>query len=91
MKNIETILYICFIALFIYSFCSFHLLYCTVGLQSYKRSADAWASGVFQPEVVEVTILGKRGKPNTVVTEDEEYKKVNFDKFRKLATVFQVC
>jgi hypothetical protein len=26
-----------------------------------------------------------------LVTEDEEYKRVNFDKFKKLSTVFQVC
>lgn len=31
------------------------------------------------------------GKPDVVVTEDEEYKRVNFDKFKKLSTVFQVC
>ncbi|KAK7086378.1 Acetyl-CoA acetyltransferase, mitochondrial [Halocaridina rubra] len=59
------------------------------GLSSYRRSAAAWANGAIQDEIVEVTIPGKRGKPNTVVIEDEEYKKVNFDKFRKLATVFQ--
>ena len=32
----------------------------------------------------------RRGKPPTVVTEDEEYKNVNPEKFKKLATVFQV-
>lgn len=26
-----------------------------------------------------------------MVTEDEEYKRVNFDKFKKLSTVFQAC
>merc|ERR550532_2612071 len=40
-------------------------------------------------ELVQVEIKGKRGKPSTFVTEDEEYKKVNFDKFSKLSTVFQ--
>lgn len=30
------------------------------------------------------------GKPDVVVTEDEEYKRVNFEKFRKLSAVFQV-
>ncbi|XP_068203391.1 acetyl-CoA acetyltransferase, mitochondrial [Palaemon carinicauda] len=59
------------------------------GLSSYKRSAEAWANGAIKDEIVEVTIPGKRGKPNTVITEDEEYKKVNFEKFKKLATVFQ--
>lgn len=58
-------------------------------ISSYKKSAAAWASGVFKDEIVDVTIKGKRGKPDTIISEDEEYKKVNFDKFAKLATVFQ--
>ena len=41
------------------------------------------------PEIVPVEIKGKRGKPSTLVTEDEEFRKVNFDKFAKLPTVFQ--
>merc|ERR1712141_426379 len=40
-------------------------------------------------EIVPVSIEQKRGKPPLVISEDEEYKKVNFDKFAKLATVFQ--
>lgn len=31
----------------------------------------------------------KTGKQDIVVTEDEEYKRVNFDKFKTLPTVFQ--
>ena len=31
----------------------------------------------------------RKGKPPTVVKEDEEYKNVNPEKFKKLATVFQ--
>ncbi|XP_058461342.1 acetyl-CoA acetyltransferase, mitochondrial isoform X2 [Malaya genurostris] len=58
-------------------------------LNSYKRSAAAWASNVFDAEITPVTIPGKRGKPDIVVKEDEEYKRVNFDKFGQLATVFQ--
>ena len=61
-----------------------------VGLSSYQRSAEAWGKGVFKDEIVEVTIPGKRAKPSTVINEDEEYKKVNIAKFKKLATVFQV-
>ena len=34
-------------------------------------------------------VAQKRGKPPLVITEDEEYKKINFDKFTKLPTVFQ--
>ncbi|XP_058832559.1 acetyl-CoA acetyltransferase, mitochondrial isoform X1 [Topomyia yanbarensis] len=58
-------------------------------LSSYKRSAAAWASNAFDAEITPVTIPGKRGKPDIVVKEDEEYKRVNFDKFGQLATVFQ--
>jgi hypothetical protein len=36
-------------------------------------------------------VLCHAGKPDVVVTEDEEYKRVNFDKFKQLSTVFQVC
>lgn len=63
---------------------------CFSGLLSYKRSGEAWAKGLIKDEIVEVRIPGKRGKPDVVVSEDEEYKKVNFEKFKKLATVFQV-
>jgi len=59
------------------------------GLGSYKKAAAAYAEGNIKEELVQVEIKGKRGKPSTFVTEDEEYKKVNFDKFSKLATVFQ--
>jgi len=59
------------------------------GINSYKRAAQAYANGDIKEELVEVEIKGKRGKPSTFVTEDEEFKKVNFDKFAKLATVFQ--
>lgn len=59
------------------------------GLNSYKRSAAAYANGDIKDELIEVEVKGKRGKPSTFVKEDEEYKKVNFEKFKKLATVFQ--
>lgn len=59
------------------------------GMNSYKKSAAAYANGDIKEELVEVEVKGKRGKPSTFVTEDDEYKKVNFDKFAKLATVFQ--
>ncbi|XP_017876125.1 acetyl-CoA acetyltransferase, mitochondrial isoform X2 [Ceratina calcarata] len=58
-------------------------------INSYKRSAAAYANKAFQNELVPVTVSGKRGKPDIVINEDEEYKKVNFDKFTKLNTVFQ--
>lgn len=57
-------------------------------IESYKRSAKAWSDKVFDAEIAPVTIQQKR-KPDVVVAEDEEYKRVNFDKFGKLSTVFQ--
>merc|ERR1711970_1120571 len=59
------------------------------GMNSYKRAAAAYEEGNIKDELVEVEVKGKRGKPSTFVTEDEEFRKVNFDKFAKLATVFQ--
>ncbi|KAL7746865.1 Acetyl-CoA acetyltransferase A, mitochondrial [Sorochytrium milnesiophthora] len=56
-------------------------------IESYKRSAAAWQSGVFQREVVPVT-LKERGK-EVVVGEDEEYKNVKFDKIPSLKAVFK--
>lgn len=57
-------------------------------INSYKRSADAWSKNVFDAEITPVTIKQKRG-PDVIVKEDEEYKRINFDKFGSLATVFQ--
>lgn len=57
-------------------------------VSSYKRSAKAWQDKVFDAEIAPVTIQQKR-KADVVVAEDEEYKRVNFDKFGKLSTVFQ--
>ena len=59
------------------------------GLESYKRSAKAYQDGNIQPELFDVPVPQKKGKPPVMVSEDEEYKKINFDKFSKLATVFQ--
>lgn len=58
-------------------------------ISSYKRSAAAWQSRLFDVEITPVHIPQKKGKPDIIVTEDEEYKRVNFDKFGNLATVFQ--
>ncbi|XP_040338819.1 acetyl-CoA acetyltransferase, mitochondrial [Herpailurus yagouaroundi] len=55
---------------------------------SYSRSQAAWDAGRFAEEVVPVTISAK-GKPDVVVKEDEEYRRVDFSKVPKLKTVFQ--
>lgn len=57
-------------------------------ISSYKRSAAAWANNVFDAEITPVRIQQKR-KPEIVFAEDEEYKRINFDKFGSLNTAFQ--
>ncbi|KAF1857487.1 hypothetical protein Lal_00042806 [Lupinus albus] len=57
-------------------------------IQSYKRSAEAWAEGKFKDEIVPVEILQRKGEP-IIFSEDEEYKNVNFDRISTLPTVFQ--
>lgn len=56
-------------------------------INSYKRSAAAWAKGKFNDEVIPVEITGRKGDVTTVA-EDEEYKNVNFDKIPGLRPVF---
>ncbi len=56
-------------------------------IESYKRSAAAWAAGKFKDEVVPVTVKTRKG--DVVISEDEEYKNVSFEKIPTLKTVFQ--
>lgn len=56
-------------------------------INSYKRSAAAWASGKFKDEVIPVEIIGRKGNV-TLFAEDEEYKNVSFDKIPTLKPVF---
>ena len=56
-------------------------------IESYKRSAAAWAKGNFKEEIVPVEIVTKKG--TVLITEDEEYKNVTFDKIPGLKPVFQ--
>jgi acetyl-CoA C-acetyltransferase len=56
-------------------------------IDSYKRSAAAWAAGKFKDEVVPVSVPQRKGDP-IFVSEDEEYKNVNLDKIPTLAPVF---
>lgn len=59
-------------------------------ISSYKRSAAAYKNNAFKDELVSVNVPQKKDKSDVVFNEDEEYKKVNFEKFGKLSTVFQV-
>ncbi len=56
-------------------------------VQSYKRSADAWANNRFKDEVIPVEIPQRRGEP-VIFAEDEEYKNVRFEKIPTLKPVF---
>ena len=56
-------------------------------IESYKRSQAAWAKGLFKDEIVSVSIPQK-GKDALVVSEDEEYKKVDFNKIPSLRPAF---
>jgi acetyl-CoA C-acetyltransferase len=56
-------------------------------INSYKRSAAAWAAGKFKDEIVGVELIDRKGN-KTMFAEDEEYKNVNFDKVPSLKAVF---
>lgn len=56
-------------------------------IESYKRSAAAWAAGKFSEEIVPVEVVTKKG--TVLFAEDEEYKSVNFEKIPGLKPVFQ--
>lgn len=56
-------------------------------IQSYERAAAATGNGQFKEEITPVEIPQKKGDP-ILITEDEEYKRVNFDKIPQLRPVF---
>jgi acetyl-CoA C-acetyltransferase len=56
-------------------------------IQSYKRSAEAWAQGRFNEEIVPVRVPSKKGE--NLVSTDEEYQSVQFEKIPTLKPVFQ--
>ena len=56
-------------------------------VESYKRAQTAWSKGLFKDEIVPVSIVQK-GKDTLVISEDEEYKKVDFNKIPTLRPVF---
>jgi acetyl-CoA C-acetyltransferase len=57
-------------------------------INSYKKSAAATESGAFKDEIVSVEILQRKGD-SILMTEDEEYKNVNFAKIPELRPAFQ--
>ncbi|MGQ3014768.1 MAG: acetyl-CoA C-acyltransferase [Flavobacteriales bacterium] len=57
-------------------------------IESYKRSQAAWAAGKFSEEIVPVGVPQRKGD-DLLISEDEEYKQVKFDKIPELRPVFQ--
>ena len=56
-------------------------------IQSYQRAAAATASGEMKAEIIPVSVPQRRGEP-IIVDEDEEFKKVKFEKVPKLRPAF---
>ena len=57
-------------------------------ITSYKRAAKAWEDGKFSDEIIPVEIPQRKGDP-ILMTEDEEYKNVRFEKIPALRPVFE--
>jgi acetyl-CoA C-acetyltransferase len=57
-------------------------------IASYTRSANAWKANKFQEEIIPVEISQRKGDP-ILMTEDEEYKNVFFEKIPSLRPVFE--
>lgn len=55
--------------------------------KSYLRSQKAWEKGLFSSEIIPVPIPQRNGE-TLWISEDEEYKKVNFDKLSTLRPAF---
>lgn len=56
-------------------------------IRSYKLAAETTQKGWFKDEIAPVTIPQRKGDP-LIVSEDEEYKRVNFDKIPSLRPAF---
>jgi len=56
-------------------------------IESYNKSAKAWANNNFKNEIVPVEIPQRRGEP-IIFSEDEEYKNVKMEKIPTLRPVF---
>ena len=56
-------------------------------IQSYERAAAATEAGRFKDEIIAVNVPQRRGD-DLIIAEDEEYKKVRFDKIPSLRAAF---
>jgi acetyl-CoA C-acetyltransferase len=55
-------------------------------IESYKRTQAAWKEGLFDEEIVAVTVKGKKG--DTIVKEDEGYNRLKLEKVPTLKPAF---
>ncbi|CAJ0955537.1 unnamed protein product, partial [Mesorhabditis belari] len=60
----------------------------TYAIESYKKAANAWETGLFVNEVLTVQIPQKRGEPK-ICAEDEEFKKLMETKVPTLSASFK--
>ncbi|KAF9940947.1 erg10, acetyl-CoA C-acetyltransferase [Modicella reniformis] len=58
-------------------------------ISSYKRAQAATEAGLFKDEIVPVIIPGARGKPDTVVSTDDEITNLNESKLRAMRPAFK--
>ena len=59
-------------------------------LSSYTRAEESWKNGLFAEEIAPVTIRGKKGKQDTIVKEDDDYKGLLKEKFRNISSPFKL-
>lgn len=57
-------------------------------IRSYTKSAESTANGFFQAEIKAVEVPSPKGGEPTIVAEDEEFKKVKFEKIPFLKPAF---
>lgn len=57
-------------------------------IRSYRLSAESSEKGYFENEIIPVEIPSAKGAPSTFVAEDEEFKRVKFEKIPSLKPVF---
>lgn len=55
-------------------------------IESYKRAQAAWKDGLFNDEIVEVSVKSRKGE--TIIKEDEQYNKLKLDKVSTLKPAF---
>lgn len=56
-------------------------------IRSYQKSAETTQSGIFKNEIVPISVPQRKGDP-LIVDEDEEFKKVKFEKIPSLRPAF---